>query len=256
MPALEGQVAIVTGGSLGIGASIARTLAAAGAAVIINYHTHDDEARSIRDEIRANGGRAIALQADVSRIADIQRLVQAAIDTFGRLDILVNNAGIETPKPFTEVTEEDFDRQIGVDLKGPFFAAQLAARAMIERGGPGRIINISSVHEDLPMPGNAVYCAAKGGIRMLTRTLADELAPYQINVVGVGPGAIATPINKATLEDPEKKRTLEESIPLRRIGSPEDVAGLVLWLASDAASYVTGATFFIDGGLMQNAGSL
>jgi len=256
MQTLEGRVAVVTGGSLGIGAAIARALASAGAAVVIDYHRHDDEARNLCTEITEKGGRAAYFQADVSLVSDIQRLTQAAIEQFGRLDILVNNAGIESPKPFTEVTEEDFDRQIGVDLKGPFFAAQYAAKEMIKRGGKGKIINISSVHEDLPMPGNAVYCAAKGGIRMLTRTLADELAPYQINVVGVGPGAIATPINKATLEDPVKKHTLEQSIPLRRIGTPEDVAGLVLWLASDAADYVTGTTFFIDGGLMQNAGSL
>ncbi|HLV97949.1 MAG TPA: glucose 1-dehydrogenase [Ktedonobacterales bacterium] len=250
---LAGKTALVTGGSLGIGEAIARAFGREGANVTIDYLHHQEPAERLSQEIGPE--RAIAVQADVSKIADLNRLVDLTVDKFGRLDILVNNAGIETPTPFLEVTEDQWDRQIGVDLKGPFFAAQAAARQMVKQK-KGKIINISSVHEDLPMPGNSVYCAAKGGLRMLIRTLADELAPYQINVVGIGPGAIATPINKQTLEDPQKMETLLGTIPIGRIGKPEDVAGLAVWLASDAADYVTGTTYFIDGGLMVYAGSL
>ena len=250
---LEGKVALVTGGSLGIGEAIARAFGHAGARITVDYLHHQEPAERLCQEIGQD--KAMAIQADVSKIADIERLVQATVERFGRLDILVNNAGIEMPTPFLEVTEDQWEKQLAVDLKGPFFAAQVAARQMVKQQ-KGKIINISSVHEDLPMPGNAVYCAAKGGLRMLIRTLADELAPHHINVVGIGPGAIATPINKQTLEDPQKVQTLLNSIPLGRIGKPEDVAGLALWLASDAADYVTGTTFFIDGGLMVYAGSL
>jgi len=250
---LAGKTALVTGGSLGIGEAIARAFGREGANVTVDYLHHQEPAERLVQEIGPD--RAIAVQADVSKVADLERLVELTIGRFGRLDILVNNAGIEMPTPFLEVTEDQWDKQIAVDLKGPFFAAQIAARQMVKQK-KGKIINISSVHEDLPMPGNAVYCAAKGGLRMLIRTLADELAPYQINVVGIGPGAIATPINKRTLEDPQKMKALLGTIPIGRIGQPEDVAGLAVWLASDAADYVTGTTFFIDGGLMMYAGSL
>lgn len=250
---LEEKVALVTGAATGIGEAIARAYGAAGAKVTIDYLHRREEAQQICQEI--GSGRATAIQADVSRLQDIARMVQQTVETFGRLDILVNNAGIEVPTPFLEVTEAQWDKQLAVDLKGPFFMAQAAARQMVKQR-KGKIINISSVHEDQPMPGNAPYCAAKGGLRMLTRTLADELAPYQINVVGIGPGAIATPINQKTLNDPQKVQTLLNSIPLGRIGKPEDVAALAVWLASDASDYVTGTTFFIDGGLMVHAGSL
>lgn len=250
---LEGKVALITGAATGIGEAIARAYGAAGARVAIDYLHHREQAEQICQEI--GKGKAIAIQADVSKLPDINRMVQQTVATFGRLDILVNNAGIEETTPFLEVTEEQWDRQLAVDLKGPFFMAQAAARQMVKQR-KGKIINISSIHEDQPMPGNAPYCATKGGLRMLTRTLADELAPYQINVVGIGPGAIATPINQKTLDNPQKVQTLLSSIPLGRIGKPEDVAGLALWLASDASDYVTGTTFFIDGGLMVHAGSL
>jgi glucose 1-dehydrogenase len=254
---LQNKVAIVTGGSLGIGAGIVRRFAAEGAAAVtLDYHTHSDAADAIAREITGQGGRALVVQADVANVADIQRMVRQTVETFGRLDIMVNNAGVEEPKSFLDVDEDAWLRQIDVDLKGVFFGIQLAARQMIEQGGGGVIINISSVHEDLPMPGNAVYCAAKGGLRMLTRTLASELAPHNIRIVNVGPGAIATLINKQTLEDPEKKDALLAEIPLKRIGSAEDVANAAVWLASDEAGYVTGTTLFVDGGLMVYAGSL
>lgn len=253
---LENKVAIVTGGSLGIGAGIVKRLAAEGAAVTLDYHRHNEAANAIADAVKQQGGKALVVQADVSQVADLQKLVDETVKTFGRLDLLVNNAGIERPKPFTDVTPDDFDAQIGVDLRGPFFGTQIAVKQMIKQGGGGVVITISSVHEDLPMPGNGVYCAAKGGLRMLTRTLATELAAHKIRIVNVGPGAIATPINKETLEDPKRRAALLAEIPLQRIGQPEDVADAVAWLASDEASYITGTTLFIDGGLMVHAGSL
>ena len=253
---LEGKVAVVTGGSLGIGAGVVRRLAAEGAAVALDYFSHRDAADGIANDIRAAGGKALVVQADVSQVADVQRLVAQTVAEYGRLDLLVNNAGIEQPTPFENITEQQWDRQIGVDLKGAFFAAQAAWRQFKAQGGGGVIINISSVHEELPMVGNSVYCAAKGGLRMLTRTLASELAAQRVRIVNIGPGAIATPINQATLDDPQRKAALLNEIPLGRIGTPVDIANAVVWLATDQASYITGTTLFVDGGLMIYAGSL
>ncbi|HET9979068.1 MAG TPA: glucose 1-dehydrogenase [Ktedonobacterales bacterium] len=250
------KVAIVTGGSLGIGAAIVRRLAHDGYAVTLDFHTHSDAANAIAQDITGQGGQALVVQADVSNVRDIANLVTQTVAHFGRLDLLVNNAGIEQRMDFLETAEAAFDRQIAVDLKGPYFAAQAAARQMVAQGGGGCIINISSVHEDLPMVGNAVYCAAKGGLRMLARTLANELAPHGIRIVNIGPGAVATPINAATLADPAKVQALLAEIPLKRVGQPDDVANAVAWLASDQASYITGTTLFVDGGLMIYAGSL
>ncbi len=254
--ALQNKVAIVTGGSLGIGAAIVRRLARDGASVTLDYHSHSGAAEAVAQDVESHGGKVLVVQADVSSVSSMQNLVAETVKAFGRLDILVNDAGIEEPTPFVEVAEDSFDRQIAVDLKGPYFATQAAARQMIAQGDGGCIINISSVHEDLPMVGNAVYCAAKGGLRMLTRTLATELAKHRIRIINVGPGAVATPINKATLDDPQKRAALLSEVPLNRIGQPEDVANAVAWLASDEASYVTGTTLFIDGGLMVYSGSL
>ena len=253
---LEGKVAIVTGGSLGIGAAIVQRLARDGAAVALDYHAHSAQADAIAQTITAAGGKVLVVQADVSSVASVQNLVRQTVATFGRLDILVNNAGIEEPTPFLEVDEASFDRQIAVDLKGPYFATQAAARQMAAQGDGGVIINISSVHEDLPMVGNAVYCAAKGGLRMLSRTLATELAARKIRILNIGPGAVATPINAATLADPVKKQALLAEIPLGRVADPADIANAVAWLASDQANYITGTTLFVDGGLMVYAGSL
>jgi len=252
---MQRKVAIVTGGSLGIGAACVRRLAQDGYAVTLDYHTHADTATAIAQEITSRGGSALVLQADVGVVADLQKLVQTTVATFGRVDLLVNNAGVEKPTSFFEVTEDSWDQQLAVDLKGAYFTAQAAARQMAAQGG-GVIINISSVHEDIPMVGNAAYCAAKGGLRMLTRTLAPELAPHGISIVNVGPGAVNTPINAQTLADPVKRQALIGEIPLGRIAQPEDIANAVSWLASDQANYITGSTIFVDGGLMVSAGSL
>ena len=253
---LTDKVAIVTGGDSGIGRAIALALSAAGAAVTINYNRNQAAAEAVRQQIEQGGGRALVVQANVAIIADLQRLVDVTVKEFGRLDIMVNNAGIETRTSILDSTEHDFDLVLSVNLKGAFFGTQLAAKQMIAQGSGGRIITISSVHEDWPMPGNTPYCCAKGGVRMLTRTAGVELAPHGITVVGVGPGAIATPINQKTLENPAQLAALEKSIPAGRIGQPEEVGKLVAWLASDESAYVTATTYFIDGGIMQSSPGL
>jgi len=253
---LQGKVAIITGASSGIGEAIAVELAAQGAAVVVNYHSEEDEANAVVGRIKQAGGQALAVQANVAHQDDVNRMVQQTVSQFGHIDVLVNNAGVEKSTPFLEKTLDEWNLVIGVDLTGPFLCTQAAARQMVKEGHRGTIVNISSVHEDLPFPGYAAYCAAKGGLRMFCRDVALELAPHNINVVNVGPGAIATPINKATLEDPEKKEALIREIPLGRIGQPDEVAKLVAYLASDAGSYITGTTIFIDGGLMHQTGSL
>jgi len=253
MGLLDTKVAIVTGGSSGIGAAIALALAEAGATVTINYRSNPDGANEVKQQIEAAGGRALTVQGDVGTLADLQNMVDTTVRAFGRLDIMVNNAGMETRTSVLDSTEDDFDKVINVNLKGAFFGTQIAARQMIAQGGGGRIINISSTHEDWPMPGNTPYCCAKGGVRMLTRTAGVELAPHKITVVGIAPGAVDTPINDETLNDPEKKAALEGAIPLRRVAQPEEVGKLAIWLASDQSAYVTATTYVIDGGLMQNS---
>jgi glucose 1-dehydrogenase len=253
MGLLDTKVAIVTGGSSGIGEAIALALADAGAAVTINFHSNPNGANQVKQQIEAAGGRALTVQGDVGTLADLQNLVDTTVQTLGRLDIMVNNAGMETRTSVLDSTEDDFDKVINVNLKGAFFGTQIAAKQMIAQGGGGRIINISSTHEDWPMPGNTPYCCAKGGVRMLTRTAGVELAPHKITVVGIAPGAVDTPINDETLNDPEKKATLEGAIPLGRVGQPEEVGKLAVWLASDQSAYVTTTTYVIDGGLMQNS---
>ncbi len=248
---LEGKTAIVTGSDSGIGRAIALELARQGAAVTINYHKNEDAATATKKEIEDAGGRAQVIQADVSSIADIQKLVDGTVAAFGRLDILVNNAGMETRSSTLDTTERQFDMVIAIDLKSAFFGVQLAAKQMIAQGGGGRIVNISSIHEDWPMPGNAPYCLAKGGVRMLTRTAGVELAPHGITVVGVAPGAVHTPIDEVTLADPVQKAKLESAIPIGRVAEPEEIAKLVAFLASDQATYSTATTFVADGGMMQ-----
>jgi glucose 1-dehydrogenase len=248
---LENKVAIVTGSSSGIGRAIALELASQGAAVLINFHKGEEAAHAVKAECEAAGGRAHVVGADVSVVADIQRLIDETVATFGRLDIMVNNAGMETRTSTLDTTERQFDMVIAVDLKSAFFGVQLAAKQMIAQGGGGRIINISSIHEDWPMPGNSPYCAAKGGVRMLTRTAGVELAPHGITVVGIAPGAVHTPIDDVTLSDPAEKARLESAIPLGRVAEPEEIARIVAFLASDLASYGTATTYTVDGGMMQ-----
>ncbi|MBV9690187.1 MAG: glucose 1-dehydrogenase [Ktedonobacteraceae bacterium] len=256
MGQLEQKVAIVTGADSGIGRAIALRFAQEGATVVVNYAHAHDKAEQVRQIIEQKHGKVLVIQADVSQYQQVTGLVQQAVDRYQRVDIMVNNAGMEIHSPFLDETEEHFDRVMGVDLKGAFFGAQAAAREMVKRKTTGRIINISSVHEDLPMPGNVPYCCAKGGLRMLTRTICLELAPYNITVNNIGPGAVRTPIDADVEADPEKMGALLKEIPLGRMAQPEEVAALALYLASDAAAYVTGATFFIDGGLMRNTAGL
>jgi len=253
---LDQKVAIVTGADSGIGRGIAIELAKAGATVVINYAHAQDKAEQVRQIIAQNNGKALVIQADVSQYQQVVGLIQQTVEHFNRLDILVNNAGMEIHGAFLDVTEEQWERVLSIDLKGAFFCAQAAAREMVKRKTPGRIINISSVHEDIAMPKNAPYCCAKGGLRMMTRTICLELAPYNITVNNIAPGAVDTPIDADVKADPEKFKTLLDEIPLHRMGQPEEIGKLALYLASDAAAYVTGATFIIDGGLSVNTGAL
>lgn len=250
---LEGKSIIVTGGNSGIGEAIVLAAAAEGANVVIDYVTRPEDAAALVAKIEAAGGHAVSVHADVSRPADLQRMVQAAVKAFGRLDVLVNNAGIETRTGILETTEEEFEKVIDVNLKSAFFGTQYAAKQFIAQGGGGLVINISSVHEDWPMPGNIAYCVSKGGTRMLTRTSGVELGPHKIRVIGIAPGAVDTPINTMTMADPEKLSELNDSIPLGRVAEPENIADIVVFLASGKASYMTATTVFVDGGIMQGS---
>jgi glucose 1-dehydrogenase len=252
---LKGKGALVTGAATGIGRAIAIEMARRGASVVINYIGKPDAAEDVVKAIKNANGAALAIEADVSNSEQVSRMMTQTVSQLGHIDVLVNNAGIEKQVPFLELTESDWDRIIAVDLKGPFLCTQAAAREMAKRK-KGTIVNISSVHEDLPFPGYAAYCAAKGGLRMLCRDLALELAKFNINIVNVAPGAIDTPINDATMKNPEKVLALKREIPLGRVGKPEDVAKLVCYLASEDASYITGTTVVIDGGLMHQTRSL
>ncbi len=248
---LDGKVAIVTGGNSGIGKAIVLELARAGVSVVIDYVANPQATEELERQVSALGKRAIGMDADVSTIADLQKLIEAAVKTFGRLDVMVNNAGIETRTSILDSDEEAYDRVLAINLKSAFFGTQLAAKQMIVQGGGGRIINVSSVHEDWPMPGNTPYCVSKGGMRMLTRTAAVELAPHGIRVAAVAPGAVATPINVPTLKDPEKMKRLDAAIPLGRMASPQEIAKVVVFLAGDDASYLTATTVTVDGGMTQ-----
>ena len=248
---LRGKTAIVTGAATGIGKAIALRLGRSGANVAIDHRGRQQDAQAIADEIERGGGHALPVLADVSDERAVDDLIAQTVARFGALDILVNNAGIEEAHPFVDTPLDVWDRILRVNLTGPFLCGRAAARAMIAAGRRGRIINISSVHEDLAMPNNAAYAASKGGVRMLMRTIALELAPHGITVNDIAPGAIATPINREVREDAEKQKELLEEIPLKRVGDPDEIAALCTYLASEAASYVTGATFVIDGGLTQ-----
>jgi len=253
---LQNKVAIVTGGNSGIGKAVALALAKEGANITIDYVSRPDATDELEKSIAALGDQAIGVDADVSRVADLERLIAATVKAFGRLDIMVNNAGVETRTSILDTTEAQYEKVLNINLKSAFFGTQLAAKQMIKQGGGGHIINISSVHEDWPMPGNTAYCLSKGGMRMLTRTAGVELAPHKILVVGVGPGAVATPINLVEMKDPAAMAKLDSAIPLGRMAQPEEIGSVVALLAGSAASYITATTVFADGGLMQSSPGL
>ncbi|HEY5054796.1 MAG TPA: glucose 1-dehydrogenase [Acidobacteriaceae bacterium] len=249
---LEGRVALVTGSGTGIGQAIAVRLASEGAVVAVNYIVHPEQAQETQLKIAAVGGKSVLAQGDVTSTNDMQRVVDQVWSELGKCDILVNNAGIEKGADFWDVTEADYDAVLNVNLKGPFFLTQFFVRRLLAAKLPGRVVNISSVHEDMVFPHFASYAASKGGMRMLMRNLAVELGPHNITVNDIAPGAIVTPINKKLLDNKQELDALLNNIPLGRMGKPEEVAGLVAFLASEDAAYVTGSTYVIDGGLMRN----
>ena len=253
---LQNKVCIVTGAATGIGRAIATAFVKAGASVAVDYVGKSDSADELVSALKVIGGRAIAVAADVSDVKQVAMLFEATIKEFGRLDVLVNNAGIEKKIAFVDTPEDEWHKVIAVNLTGPFLCSQFAARQMIAQGQGGRIINVSSIHEDLPMPTNSPYCAAKGGLRMLMRTIAVELAPHKILVNNVAPGAVDTPMDAKLKADSTEMDALRAEIPLNRMAHPEEVAAMCAFLASDLASYSTGSTFFVDGGMMRHSGSL
>jgi glucose 1-dehydrogenase len=249
---LDGKVVAVTGGDQGIGRAIVERLAGEGADVALCYRSNKAGADEVVAAVQKGGRKAMAFQCDVSNVAEGQRFVADAVKHLGRIDVLVNNAGLERGADFWDVSEQDYDLVLNVNLKGPFFVTQAFVKHRMQAKTGGKVINISSVHEDLPFPHFASYCASKGGIKMLTRNLSIELAPLGITINSIAPGAIETPINKKLLNDPVKLKSLLENIPLKRLGKPEDVASVAAFLASSDADYVTGTTYFVDGGLTWN----
>jgi len=220
--------------------------------VVINYRQNADHAAEALKEIEATGRQGLVVQADLSKVAEAKHLVDEGVAHFGKLDILVNNAGVEKRADFWDVTEEDYNTVISVNQTGVFFTTQRFVQQLIAAKLGGKIVNISSVHEDLPFPHFTAYCMSKGALRMMTRNLAIELAPLGININNIAPGAIETPINTKLLNDPALLAALQHNIPLGRLGKPEDVASMAAYLVSDEADYITAATFFVDGGLIWN----
>jgi glucose 1-dehydrogenase len=247
---LEGKVALVTGSAQGIGQGIAIRLAQDGADVIIDDRSAEGGAQDTLRQVLATGRRGCVIAGDLADTASDRRMIAEGVRQMGRIDLLVNNAGVERRAPFWEVTEQDYDFVVGINLRGTFFATQAFVQHLRETQRPGKIINISSVHEELPFPHFATYCASKGGLKMLMRTLAVELAPLGITINNVAPGAIETPINAKLLNSPELLKALMGNIPLKRLGTPADVAGVVAFLASADADYMTGTTVYVDGGLL------
>ncbi|HEY5792851.1 MAG TPA: glucose 1-dehydrogenase [Chthoniobacterales bacterium] len=252
MGKLDGKVALVTGSGQGIGQAIAIRLAQEGADVVVDDRKIGESAEETAAEIRKLGRRTYIFQGDLSNLDDNRRMIAESVAALGKLDILVNNAGVEKRADFWDVTEADYDFVLNINLKGTFFATQDFVKHLLETKRPGRVINISSVHEELVFPHFSTYCASKGGLKMLCRDLAVELGPYGITVNNIAPGAIETPINTKLLNDPALLKALMSQIPLGRLGQPSDVSGLAAFLASDDAAYVTGSTFVVDGGLLRN----
>jgi glucose 1-dehydrogenase len=249
---LKDQVAIVTGAGSGIGRAIAIGLAREGAAVVVNDLPPGVTAGETVQQIQAAGGRGVAVAADVADLSAHDRLVQAALDSFGHLDILVNNAGVQIRQPFLEATPQAWDRTVEVNLKGPYFLAQKAAAAMIRAGRGGKILNVASIHDTVPLRDRSVYCITKGGMSLLTKSLALELAEHHINVNALSPGAISTNMNREAFADPAYREAVRQKIPWKRIGEPEDLVGAAVFLVSPEASYITGATLYVDGGLLMH----
>ncbi|UFU13578.1 glucose 1-dehydrogenase [Curtobacterium sp. C1] len=250
---LEGKTIVVTGGNSGIGEQICLAAAAEGANIVIDYVAHPEETESLIDRIEHAGGHAVGVDADITRADGLHRMVQKAVDAFGSLDVLVNNAGIEDRKSLLEETEDGYDKVMAVNMKSAFFGTQAAAKQFIAQGHGGLVLNISSVHEDWPMPGNLAYCVAKGGMRMLARSGGVELGPHGVRIVNIAPGAVDTPINTATTSDPDKLRKLDDAIPLGRPAKPHEIAEVVVFLASGKAAYMTSTTVTIDGGISQGS---
>ncbi|WP_066516412.1 glucose 1-dehydrogenase [Curtobacterium ammoniigenes] len=250
---LEGKAMVVTGGNSGIGEQICIAAAAEGANIVIDYVAHPEATNALIEKIEQAGGKAVGVEADITKAADLQKMIQTAVDTYGRLDVLVNNAGIEDRKSLLEETEEGYEKVMAVNMKSAFFGTQFAAKQFIAQNTPGLILNISSVHEDWPMPGNIAYCVAKGGMRMLARTAGVELGDKGIRVVNIAPGAVDTPINTSTTSNPEQLKKLDAAIPLGRLAKPSEIADVVVFLASGKASYMTSTTVTIDGGITQGS---
>ena len=254
---LKGQVAVITGASSGIGAGIATAFAAAGAKVVVNFSRSDDKAREVLREVEQLGGEGFIFRADVSREADVKAMFGETVARYGTVDILVNNAGLQKDSPFHEMTLEEWNRVLSINLTGQFLCAREAVKEFMRRGvvpgisrAAGKIICISSVHEVIPWAGHANYAASKGGVMMLMKSIAQEYAPLKIRVNSIGPGAIRTPINHAAWKTPAAYESLLKLIPSKRIGEVEDIGNAAVWLASDEADYVNGTTLFVDGGML------
>ena len=254
--ALKGQRALITGGSSGIGAAVCRALAAAGARVVVNYLSNRDEADLLVNEITADGGEAMALQGDVSREDDVKRLFAEMLEHWGSIEILVANAGIQRDAAFHEMTLDQWNMVMGVNLTGQFLCAREAVREFTRRGvipetscAAGKIICMSSVHDIIPWAGHVNYAASKGGLLMFMKSLAQEVAHQKIRVNAISPGAIRTRINRSAWETPEAEAELLKLIPYERVGDPMDIGNAAVWLASDASDYVTGTTLYVDGGM-------
>jgi glucose 1-dehydrogenase len=249
---LEGKVVAITGGSQGIGLAIAQRFAEEGADISFCYRSNKLGADAVVENIQKLGRRAFGVQCDVGVVADGQKFIADTVAQLGRIDVLINNAGLERNADFWNVTEADYDAVLNVNLKGLFFITQAFVKHRMNAKAGGKVINISSVHEELPFPHFTAYCASKGGVKMFTRNLSIELAPLGITINSIAPGAIETPINTKLLNDPAKLNALLENIPLKRLGKPEDVASMAVFLASEESNYATGTTFFVDGGLTWN----